>query len=169
MAGEEVEDNILKGVQKVKLVINEQNIVEKIIVNLENPKYADLPIYDVVSYDLIGTKDTLEDELFIEVKNEEQTIKYVVKRDYLINFEKKVEIQIAPYDRNFVNKPWANRFLSVLAGPLMNIVLAIVIFFLLGLFVGYADTKHTEIGEVSIVENSSNCLKGWRKRRNNLH
>ena len=156
MAGEEVEDNILKGVQKVKLVINEQNIVEKIIVNLENPKYADLPIYDVVSYDLIGTKDTLEDELFIEVKNEEQAIKYVVKRDCLINFEKKVEIQIAPYDRNFVNKPWANRFLSVLAGPLMNIVLAIVIFFLLGLFVGYADTKHTEIGEVSIVENSGN-------------
>ena len=69
----------------------------------------------------------------------------------MINFEKKAEIQIAPYDRNFVNKPWLNRFLSVLAGPLMNIVLAIVIFFLIGLFSGYAKTNDTVIGEVTEV------------------
>lgn len=156
MAGEEVEDNILKGVEKVKLVINDENYVEKIIVNLNNPKYKDLKVYEIVGYDLIGTKEAREDELYIEVKDEETINRYLVKRDCLINFEKKAEIQIAPYDRNFVNKPWLNRFLSVFAGPLMNIVLAIIIFFLIGLFAGYAKTDSTVIGEVTPVDGSNN-------------
>lgn len=154
MAGEEVEDNILKGVKQVKLVIKE-NRVEKIIVNLNNPKYRDLPTYDLINYDLIGTKNAGEDELFIEVSIASTSDKssdgisqrYIVNRDCMVNYTKKEEIQIAPYDRNFVNKPLLNRFLSVLAGPLMNIVLAVVIFFIIGLISGYADTKHTVIGD----------------------
>ena len=63
MAGEEVEDNVLKDVKQVRLVIDKNNRVEKIIINLDNPKYSDLPVYDIVNYDLIGTKDALEDEL----------------------------------------------------------------------------------------------------------
>lgn len=38
----------------------------------------------------------------------------------------------------------------------MNIVLAIVIFFLIGLFSGYAKTNDTVIGEVTEVEGSGN-------------
>ncbi len=158
MAGEEVEDNILKGIKQVKLVIKE-NRVEKIILNLDNPKYQDLPVYDIVSYDLIGTKDALDDELFIEVRENEENKKFVVNRDCMVNYTKKEEIQIAPYDRNFVNKPLFNRFISVLAGPLMNIVLAVVIFFIVGLIGGYADTSHTVIGDVTAVENSNNTLE----------
>ena len=160
MAGEEIEDNILKGVKKVRLVI-EKGRVNKIIVNLDNPKYQDLPIYNLGKYDLIGTKEALPDELFIEVKNddEEQYNKLIVERNCLVNFEKKAEIQIAPYDRNFVNKPLLNRFFSVFAGPFMNFVLAVVVFFAIGLFTGYADTKHTVIGEVTYVENSNNTLE----------
>ncbi len=157
MAGEEVEENILKDVKQVKLVIK-NDIVEKIIVNLENPKYKDLPAYDIVKYDLIGTRDALSDELFIEVKDGEGTIRYTVARDCLVNFEKKTEIQIAPYDRNFVNKPWLNRFLSVFAGPFMNFVLAVVIFFIIGLCTGYADTSSTTIGATTAVSGSNNTL-----------
>ena len=156
MAGEEIEDNILKGIKKIKLVIDEQNKVEKIIVNLDNPNYANLSSVEVKDYDLIGTSNALEDELFIEVVENEEIKRYIVKRDCLINFEKKAEIQIAPYDRNFVNKPWINRFSSVLAGPLMNIVLAVVIFFLIGLFAGYAKTNDTVIGKVTEVAGSGN-------------
>lgn len=158
MAGEEVEENILKGVKQVKLVIKDFR-VEKIIINLNNPKYSDLPTYDLVSYDLIGTKDAGQDELFIEVSQNGQNQRYIVNRDCMVNFTKKEEIQIAPYDRNFVNKPLLNRFLSVLAGPLMNIVLAIVIFFIIGLISGYADTSHTVIGDVTAVEGSNNTLE----------
>lgn len=160
MAGEEVEENILKDVKKIRLVIKNDR-VEKIIVNLDNPKYQDLPIYNVIKYDLIGTKEALNDELFITVQldgeNEEQT--FVVNRDALVNFEKKAEIQIAPYDRNFVNKPWLNRFLSVLAGPVMNIILAWFIFLIIGLVGGYAQTNDTVIGEVNAVEGSNNTIE----------
>ena len=158
MAGEEVEDNVLKDVKKVRLVLDKNNRVEKIIVNLDNPKYKDLPVYDVVNYDLIGTKEALNDELYITVKAEEE-VKYIVNRDALVNFEKKLEIQIAPYDRNFVNKPLLNRFLSVFAGPFMNIVLAVVIFFIIGLVGGYAKTEDTVVGEVNAVENSNNTIE----------
>ena len=157
MAGEEVEENILKDVKKVKLLI-ENNIVTKIIVNLENPKYKDLPTYDVVKYDLIGTSDAIVDELYIEVKENEETHKFTVARNCLVNFEKKTEIQIAPYDRNFVNKPWLNRFLSVFFGPFMNFVLAVVIFFIIGCFTGYADTASTTIGGTTSVAGSNNTL-----------
>lgn len=158
MAGEEVEENILKGVKQVKLVIKDFR-VEKIIINLDNPKYSDLQTYDLVSYDLIGTKNAGQDELFIEVSQNGQNQRYIVNRDCMVNFAKKEEIQIAPYDRNFVNKPLLNRFLSVLAGPLMNIVLAVVIFFIIGLISGYADTNHTVIGGVTAVEGSNNTLE----------
>ena len=36
MAGEEVEDNVLKDVKQVRLVFDKNNKIEKIIVNLEN-------------------------------------------------------------------------------------------------------------------------------------
>ncbi len=159
MAGEEVEDNVLKDVKKVRLLLDENNRVKKIIINLDNPKYSDLPIYDIVNYDLIGTKDALEDELFITVIVDGEETKYIVNRDCLVNFEKKLEIQIAPYNRNFVNKPLLNRFLSVFAGPFMNIVLALVIFFIIGLVGGYAKTEDTVVGEVNAVENSNNTIE----------
>ena len=159
MAGEEVEDNVLKDVKQVRLVIDKNNRVEKIIINLDNPKYSDLPVYDIVNYDLIGTKDALEDELYITVKLDDEETKYIVNRDCLVNFEKKLEIQIAPYNRNFVNKPLLNRFLSVFAGPFMNIVLALLIFFIIGLVGGYAKTEDTVVGEVNAVENSNNTIE----------
>ena len=159
MAGEEVEDDVLKGFKRVRLVKNDNNQVIKIIANLENKKYNDLEVVELVKYDLIGTKNVLEDELFIEVKENEEIKRYVVKRDALVNLEKTSEIQIAPYDRNFVNKPWLNRFLSVFAGPFMNFVLAIVIFFIIGLCTGYAKTDDTVLGGVTVVEGSNNTLQ----------
>ena len=159
MAGEEVEDDVLKGFKRVRLVKNDNNQVIKIIANLENKKYKDLEVVELVKYDLIGTKNVLEDELFIEVKENEEIKRYVVKRDALVNLEKTSEIQIAPYDRNFVNKPWLNRFLSVFAGPFMNFVLAIVIFFIIGLCTGYAKTDDTVLGGVTVVEGSNNTLQ----------
>lgn len=158
MAGEEIEENILKDVKQVKLIFDDNKRVSKIIVNLDNAKYKDLEVFELGNYDLIGTKEAKDDELYIEVKENDQFVRYVVNRDCLVNFEKTTEIQIAPYDRNFVNKPLLNRFLSVLAGPVMNLILAVVIFFFIGLFTGYADTKHTEIGGVTAVENSNNTL-----------
>lgn len=149
MAGEEVEDDILKDVKKVKVEFTDE-VVTKIIINLDNPKYEALDTYELIAYDLGGTLEACDGELFITLVNqngEENT--YEVSREAMVNFTKKEEIQIAPKNRTFVNKPFWNRFFSVLAGPLMNFVLALIVFFLSGLLFGYTDTSTTKIAEVT--------------------
>ena len=122
----------------------------KIIINLDNPKYNNLPVYNLVSYDLSGTMDVLDNELYLELESEDGEVnKYIVARDAMMNVEKKDELQIAPKNRTFAYKPFWNRFFSVLAGPLMNFVLAIIVFFIMGVCYGYADTSSTKIAEVS--------------------
>ncbi len=149
MAGEEVEDDILKGVEKVRVLIENDKIV-KIIVNLQNPKYQDLPEYKVISYDLAGTLEAEENELYLELEDSNGSVyRYTVLRETMVNFNKKEELQIAPKNRTFVNKPFWNRFFSVLAGPLMNFVLALIVFFISGLLFGYVDTSTTKVAEVS--------------------
>ena len=149
MAGEEVEFDALKDVKRVKVIL-ENNRVCKIIINLDNPKYNNLPVYNLVSYDLSGTMEGLDDELYLELESEDGEVnKYIVARDAMMNVEKKEELQIAPKNRTFAYKPFWNRFFSVLAGPLMNFVLAIIVFFIMGVCYGYADTSSTKIAEVS--------------------
>lgn len=153
MAGEEVEFDILKGVKKVKLGFDKEGKVNKIVFNLDNPKYNDLLEYEVIDYNLIGTKKALEDELFITVKdaNNEESMEqtFIVKRDTIVNYQKKDELQIAPWDRNFVNKPLKNRFMAVFAGPMMNFIFAVILFFIIGLFQGYPNTNHTKLDEIT--------------------
>lgn len=149
MAGEEVEFDVLKDVKRIKVIL-EKNRVAKIIINLDNPKYKDLPVYNLLSYDLSGTLEGHIDELYLELESESGEInKYIVNRDAMMNVEKKEEMQIAPKNRTFAYKPFWNRFFSVLAGPLMNFVLAIIVFFIMGVCYGYADTSSTKIAEVS--------------------
>lgn len=149
MAGEEVEFDALKDVRRVKVIL-ENNRVTKIIINLDNPKYKDLPVYNLLSYDLSGTMEADNDELYLELESESGEVnKYIVNRDAMMNIEKKEEMQIAPKNRTFAYKPFWNRFFSVLAGPLMNFVLAIIVFFIMGVCYGYADTSSTKIAEVS--------------------
>ena len=147
MAGEEVESNVLTGYHRCQLVIN-NGIVDEIMVD-EKKFDSNQPIYSIVSNDLIGTKEALPDELYIVVKDDEDNeIKYVVKRDVIIKFPKKQVIQNAPYEKNFVNKSIGERFLAVFAGPFMNFVLAIAVFFLLGICTGYADPNVTYIDNI---------------------
>lgn len=149
MAGEEVEFDVLKDVKHIKVIL-EKNRVAKIIINLDNPKYKDIPVYNLLSYDLSGTLEGHTDELYLELESESGEInKYIVNRDAMMNVEKKEEMQIAPKNRTFAYKPFWNRFFSVLAGPLMNFVLAIIVFFIMGVCYGYADTSSTKIAEVS--------------------
>ena len=160
MAGEEVEADLLKGIDTVKLELTD-NVVTKIITNVKSDKYKDLEEYKLISYDLIGTKEAKDDELFIEiellshheyadkkrVENLElgEKLRLTVAKDAMIEFSNKEKYQIAPYDRLFSNKGLKERFLSVAAGPFMNIVLALVVFFILGLVQGYPVTSGTKV------------------------
>ena len=149
MAGEEVEFDVLQNNKQVKVVL-ENNKVVKIICNLKNPKYQDLPVYDIISYDLSGTLEAKENELYLTLRkeNESEEVTYTVDRCALINLEKLQEIQIAPADRNLVNKSLGKRFITVFGGPMMNFVLAVVIFFIIGLVQGYPNTGSTIVDTV---------------------
>lgn len=170
MAGEEVNFDALKDIKKVKLQFDEESKVKSIITDVENDKYKELDLYHLVSYDITGTADAKEDELYLEVRkdDEENTNTYCVLRNAMMYMPKKQMAQIAPYNRNFANKKLGQRFLTVFAGPATNFIFAFLLFVLLGFTQGYAKTNSTELGKFDkdMKENSpiylvdSNISKG---------
>ena len=52
-----------------------------------------------------------------------------------------------PDDKKLMNKPWINKFATVIAGIVMNFILALVIFFIVGLISG-VPAKNSYISEV---------------------
>ena len=148
MAGEEVEQDFLKDVREVKVELDNNNKIKRIICDVKDEKFNDLTTYKLVSYDLYGTPEAKEDELYMVLQKEDEEEKYIVNRDAVVYFDKKQELQIAPYDRNFANKKLLPRFLTVFAGPFMNFVLAIIIYFVLGICQGYPNTGSTKLEKV---------------------
>lgn len=147
MAGEEVESNMLNGYTKCQLVFDKDKVA-RIIVD-EKQFNTNEVIYQIVRNDLIGTKDAKEDELYIDVLKGEEELHFIVKRNAVVHFPKKQTYQIAPYERNFVNKSIGARFLAVFAGPAMNFVLALVVYFILGLCRGYIDPNVTIVDNIN--------------------
>ncbi len=146
MAGEEIESNMLTGYSKCQLVLDNGK-VSRIIVD-EKQFNTEEVIYKIVKNDLIGSKEAKEDELYIDVLKGEEELHFIVKRNAVVHFPKKQTYQIAPYERNFVNKPIGARFLAVFAGPAMNFVLALVVYFILGLCRGYIDPNVTFVDNI---------------------
>lgn len=162
IAGEEVEDDPLKETKKIKLII-ENNIVKKIVFDENNTLFPNLKDYQVIDYDLFDALDT--GELYIRVLDDETEIKYSVDSQALFVFTKPIknknlskekqiekyteEIQIAPHNRTLNAKTKRARAMVMFGGPLMNFVLAIVVFFFAALILGFSDTSSTVLGEVS--------------------
>lgn len=193
MAGEEVDQDFLKGYEFVKLVLDEAGRVKKIVCDISLEEYRDLPTYRLMGYDILGTLDANEDELYVCVKevkledalnkikldqekaknrkkkksnnetvevveekteiveenNQQEVLTFIVNRDALMQFTKKEEYQIAPKNRNMNSKSVGARFLTVFAGPFMNFVLALVIYFIIGIIGGYPLTNSTKVSEIS--------------------
>ena len=155
MAGEEVELNPLTGYKYCKLTVTDGLVTE-----IEAFKEETEGAFEIVNYDLVGTKEALPGELYIILKEDENEVRYEIKRDCNVRYTKKQVVQIAPYDRLFVNKKLLQRFLTVFAGPFMNFVLAFVLFFFMGLVTGYADYNSTEVS--GMVENTPSYNAGIR-------
>lgn len=163
IAGEEVEDDPLKELKEIKLIIKDGKVV-KLICDEKNNLFEDIKAYEIVSYDLFDKDDT--GYLFIRVKDEEgKEIEYPVDPQAYYVFTKPVknnkiskekqlkkyteEFQIAPHNRTLNAKTKRQRAMVMFGGPLMNFLLAIVVFFFAGLLLGfpnYSSTKLSEIG-----------------------
>lgn len=137
MAGEEVEAEILKPQQKIRIGLDRDGEINRIVLNPQHPHYQDFLEITIDDMDLQGVDGG---RLYIN--------EYTVKRDAFYVFDKKV-MQIAPRDRVFNSKTKMQRFMVAFAGPMMNFVLALLLFFIMFLVGGVADEQSTIVSEVS--------------------
>lgn len=135
IAGEELENDVLKEKESVKLVI-EDKIVKKIIIDEHHPLFQDLESVRICRYDLFDLEQT--GKLFIEVETKEGIMNYDVDPQAFFVFTKE-EYQIAPFNRTIGSKRKRDRAMVMFGGPLMNFLLAFLVFFLAGVIGGFPD------------------------------
>lgn len=128
MAGDDLDSVELQPGYRVGLLLNENNVVEKIILN-QNSQHPNILFMEVERADL-------EHDLWIEGYDEdEKLVRYNVSRTTVV-VENGKETMIAPYDRQFNAKSVGKRAMTIFAGPLFNFILAFFIFLAIGLFQG---------------------------------
>lgn len=140
MAGEDPEMVELKPGFRVGLLFNQDETVQKIVINNKD-RYPNLRVVEVAEADI-------ERELFIKgyEEGEEQLQTYSIAKNAVF-VEDGAESQIAPWDRQFNSKKLSQRAITIFAGPMMNFVLAFVVFALIGLLQG-VPTQEPELGEL---------------------
>lgn len=150
MAGEDMDGTELQPGYRIGLIVNEDNIVRKIIFNQNNKQLPDLLFLEVERADL-------EKDLYVEgYDEEERLVRYQVARDCVL-VENGRELVIAPHDRQFNSKTVGQRAMTIFAGPLFNFILAFVIYLVIGLIHG-VPTYEPIITEV--VENDPAAQAG---------
>ncbi len=137
MAGEEIESIILKIGQEIHLGFNEEGLVNRIFVKKNKTGLESYQAVKVESFNLQGMDGS---DLLIN--------EYKVASDALYVFDKN-EMQIAPYDRVISNKTFKQRFWVMFGGPMMNLILAFVLFLFLSFMIGVPDSGSTVISNVS--------------------
>lgn len=130
VAGEDPEIIELKPGHHVGVEFNDSGKVNKIIVNNKS-KHPNARIIEVEHVDL-------DHQLFIEgyeADEEDTKLRFEVDPKAFFVMDER-ETQIAPYDRQFASKRPRQKAMQLFAGPMMNFILAIFIFIILGLVQG---------------------------------
>ncbi|GAB3794818.1 RIP metalloprotease RseP [Virgibacillus kimchii] len=130
VAGEDPEIIELKPGYHIGLEFNQEGKVNKIIVNHKS-KHPNARVIEVEQVDLDHAL-TIEG---YEIDEEDEKLIFDVDPKALFVMDE-TETQIAPYDRQFASKTVGQRGMQLFAGPMMNFVLAIVIFLIIGLTQG---------------------------------
>lgn len=150
IAGEELEEDPFKGLEKIKLVIDGEVI--KGFYLYDNESLNDMPSYTIKEYDIFDEAQT--GNLFMKVETEEgEEITFTVDPQAMLYVNKKTEMQIAPYNRTLNSKSKSRRALVMFGGPLMNFLLALVVFFIVGLCTGFTDYNSNVVNDVEVESN----------------
>ncbi|GAA0298510.1 regulator of sigma E protease [Gracilibacillus halotolerans] len=129
VAGEDPEIIEIQPGQHIGLTFHPNGKVKEIIVNNKS-RHPDALVVEVEKIDL-------DHQLIIEGYEINEETKYVFEVDEKADFiMDENRTQIAPYHRQFSSKTKSQRALQLFAGPAMNFVLTIVLFFILGLVQG---------------------------------
>jgi regulator of sigma E protease len=142
MAGESISDALIKKEQTIGIKINEQDQVYQII--LTDKVEADLTGV-VEAFDLYG-KDF--DPLYIDLNVDGQTKRYAVLRDATYQVSEKNKMWITPAEKSFESKTLWQRFMVIFAGPMMNFILAFLLFLIAGFFVEKPNLESNELFEI---------------------
>ena len=140
VAGDDPEIIELKPGHHIGLEFNDDRKVNKIIVNNKD-KHPNAQLVEVSAVDL-------DHKLQIEAYNlgeDEMEVFSVDPQAFFIMDE--METQIAPYNRQFASKTVGQRAMQLFAGPMMNFILAIILFLIIGMVQGVPSEKAI-IGEV---------------------
>lgn len=130
VAGEDPEIIELKPGHHIGLEFNESGKVDKIIVNNKS-KHPNARIIEVEHADL-------DHKLIIEgyeIDEQDEKLQFDVDPKAFFVMDEK-ETQIAPFDRQFASKSVGQRAMQLFAGPMMNFLLAMVLFFIIGIVQG---------------------------------
>lgn len=126
MAGEDPEITDVKTGITVGLKFNANGLVSDIFLD----KSATDKKMKIDDFDL-------EHNLFLKgTQDDEIQVFYKLSRDAQIHAADKKVTQIAPWDRQSGSKTIRQRFAAVLAGPVFNIIFAVVLFFAVALMLG---------------------------------
>lgn len=151
MAGEEVTSDFVKEGSEIGVNLLDGKISEII---LEGDSEA-LIKGTVVAADLYGQDGT---PLYITINDGFQDHYYEVMEDafYVL---KKSRMQITPYHRSFESKTLWQRFLTLVAGPCMNLILAIFLYLIVSFANGVPNYGSSEIGSISDTTNAVEILE----------
>ena len=128
----------LKKGMKVSLKLDENDKVEKIVLDKSND--MDLLPLELNEFDLT-------EKLFVEGFVGDKIERYEVRKDACVAFGG-MEEQIAPVERMFSSHSWGKKFWTLFAGPLMNFILALVIFLGISIYSG-VPSNTTCLGELA--------------------
>lgn len=142
MAGYEEETEIKPGTP-LGLLLNDANEVT-LINNYKKKQLLDAVPMEISSIDL-------EKELYVEgylAGDETNLVRYPVLRNAMIIEEDGTEVQIAPLDVQFQSASLPKRMMTNFAGPMNNIILAVVAFIVLTFLQGGVVSQENILGTV---------------------
>lgn len=142
MAGEQIADETLKDGDRVGLTI-EDNKVIKIDLNPDN--VCDIRGV-VIEKDLLDVDENGMYIIIADDDNVEHT--YEISDNAVYQLTAKSSLQVTPYKDTFDSKGLLPRFLTLFAGPLMNFVLAILLYFIYFCAIGVPNYSLNLIGSV---------------------
>lgn len=142
MAGYEEETEIKPGTP-LGLLLNDANEVT-LINNYKKKQLLEAVPMEVTSIDL-------EKELYVEgylAGDETNLVRYPVLRNAMIIEEDGTEVQIAPIDVQFQSASLPKRMMTNFAGPMNNMILAVVAFIILAFLQGGVVSQENTIGTI---------------------
>lgn len=143
MAGEDINNALIKIGDTIGLSFEGSKVTK---IDLRKTIDSDVK-GTVASFDLYGANGS---NLYITlIGSQGQEESFEVKRDAFYQFGYDKEVQIAPHERSFESKTLLQRFLAIVAGPTMNFVLAVLLFFVVSLFIGKPILSQSIIGAVT--------------------